>query len=144
MIGKLPLSCLMKGMPFPFISVACRISIAIYHLKYFVLIGPEILHIAQTTTDVINMIKRVNLFSIRMKIQCSEFPVTFHYWKRYLRHTLKYFISLQKQPINLLKIIVSIYCWVHKKWSFPSKISPVNVTKSTGNWGFGHIYWRSP
>ena len=29
---------------------------------------------------------------------------------------------------------------LHKKWSFPLKISSVNVTKSAGNCGFGHIY----
>ena len=31
-----------------------------------------------------------------------------------------------------------------KKWSFPSWISSVNVTKSTVSCGFGHIYWRNP
>ena len=31
-----------------------------------------------------------------------------------------------------------------KKWIFPLKISSVNVTKSGGNSGFGHIYWRNP
>ena len=29
-------------------------------------------------------------------------------------------------------------------WSFPLRISSVNVTKSTRNRGFGHIYWRNP
>ena len=33
---------------------------------------------------------------------------------------------------------------LHKKWSFPLRISSVNVTKFTGNCGFGHIYWRNP
>ena len=28
-----------------------------------------------------------------------------------------------------------------KKWSFPLRISSVNVTKSTVSCGFGHIYW---
>ena len=32
------------------------------------------------------------------------------------------------------------YVILHKKWSFPLRISSVNVTKSAG---FGHIYWRS-
>ena len=27
-----------------------------------------------------------------------------------------------------------------QKWSFPLRISSVNVTKSTGNCRFGHIY----
>ena len=33
---------------------------------------------------------------------------------------------------------------LHKKWSFPLRISSVNVTKSAGNCEFGHIYWRNP
>ena len=33
---------------------------------------------------------------------------------------------------------------LHKKWSFPLGISSINVTKSTGNFGFGHIYCRNP
>ena len=31
-----------------------------------------------------------------------------------------------------------------KKWSFPLRISSVNVTKSAVSCGFGHIYWRNP
>ena len=33
---------------------------------------------------------------------------------------------------------------LHKRWSFQLMISSVNVTKSAGNCGFGHIYWRNP
>ena len=33
---------------------------------------------------------------------------------------------------------------LHKKSSFTWRISSVNVTKSAGNCGFGHIYWRNP
>ena len=29
---------------------------------------------------------------------------------------------------------------LHKKWSFPLRISSENVTKSAGNCGFGYIY----
>ena len=32
----------------------------------------------------------------------------------------------------------------HKKWSFPLRISSVNMTKSAVFCGFGHIYWRNP
>ena len=32
---------------------------------------------------------------------------------------------------------------LHKKWSFPLRISSVNVTKFAGNYRFGHIYWRN-
>ena len=31
-----------------------------------------------------------------------------------------------------------------KKWTFPLRISSVNVTKSAGNFRFGQIYWRNP
>ena len=43
-----------------------------------------------------------------------------------------------------------VYCrkwyWysLHKKWSFPLRISSVNVTKSPVSCGFGHIYRRNP
>ena len=33
---------------------------------------------------------------------------------------------------------------LHQKSYFPLKFPPVNVTKSAGNCGFGHIYWRNP
>ena len=33
---------------------------------------------------------------------------------------------------------------LHKKWSFPLRISPVNVTKYAVSCGFGYIYWRNP
>ena len=39
--------------------------------------------------------------------------------------------------------ILELYT-LHKKWSFPLRISSVNVTKSAGNWVFGHIYWTNP
>ena len=32
---------------------------------------------------------------------------------------------------------------LHEKWGFPLRIFSVNVTKSAGNSGFGHIYWRN-
>ena len=31
---------------------------------------------------------------------------------------------------------------LHKKWSFPLRISSVNGNNSAGNCRFGHIYWR--
>ena len=31
-----------------------------------------------------------------------------------------------------------------KKWSFPWRCSSVNATKSAGNCGCGHIYWKNP
>ena len=40
-----------------------------------------------------------------------------------------------------------VHVWtaaLHKKWSFPLRIPLVNVTKSAGNCGSSHIYWRNP
>ena len=33
---------------------------------------------------------------------------------------------------------------LHKKGSFPLRVSSVNVTKSAVSCGFDHIYWRNP
>ena len=47
------------------------------------------------------------------------------------------FLSFEVFPYALL--LVSL----HKKWSYPLRISSVNLTKSAANSGFGHIYWRN-
>ena len=39
-----------------------------------------------------------------------------------------------------IHIIFNSHKSLHKTWSFPLRISSVNVTKSGGNCGFGHIY----
>ena len=44
-------------------------------------------------------------------------------------------VQKKQQPINQNTA---------QKMKFSLRISPVNVTKSTGNCGFGHIYWRNP
>ena len=33
---------------------------------------------------------------------------------------------------------------LQKKWSFPLRISSVNMTQFAVSCGFGHIYWRNP
>ena len=42
------------------------------------------------------------------------------------------------------KLLLSTYYTVQKVKFSIKKISSVNVTKSAGNCGFGHIYWRNP
>ena len=37
-----------------------------------------------------------------------------------------------------------IYLSLHKKWSFPLRISTINVTKLADSYGFAHIYWKNP
>ena len=41
------------------------------------------------------------------------------------------------KTLNLLHALTA------KKWSFPLRISSINVTKSAGNCRSGHIYWRN-
>ena len=36
------------------------------------------------------------------------------------------------------------YVTLHKIWNFPLRISSVNVSKSSRNCRFSHIYWRNP
>ena len=43
-------------------------------------------------------------------------------------------------PKNECVINTTLVHPLHKKISFPLRISSVNVTKSAGNCGFGHIY----
>ena len=44
-----------------------------------------------------------------------------------------------------LNLIVSkLFSMCYRNQNFKSMISSVNETKSTGNSGFGHIYWRNP
>ena len=53
-------------------------------------------------------------------------------------------ISLKKEVEKAMKKVEVIVSSLHKKWSFPLRISSVNVTKSTGNCGFDYIYWIYP
>ena len=84
----------------------------------------------------------------------------FYYFKIYLNTLLnilylkgfKWSLSQNQQVRN---VIDSTRHWLsisnifskntlQKKWSFQLRISSVNVTKSAGNYGFGHINWRNP
>ena len=56
-----------------------------------------------------------------------------------LKAKIKNFRNLHKLNFAL---IASKHCT--NKWSFPLRISSVNVTKFAVSCGFGHIYWRNP
>ena len=45
---------------------------------------------------------------------------------------------------NAKKEVRNMSQTLHKKWGFSLRISSANVTKSAGNRGFDHIYWRTP
>ena len=55
---------------------------------------------------------------------------------------MKYYPS--KNSVIWLTVWVCLITSLHKKWSFPLRISSVNVTKSAFSCGFGLIYWRNP
>ena len=63
---------------------------------------------------------------------------TFVAWRLSRRIRCKWIYYLHS---NVLQRLTTQYP-LHKKWSSPLKISSVNVTKSAGNCGFGHIYWK--
>ena len=46
---------------------------------------------------------------------------------------------MQKVFLNF-PLMIFTFTKLHKKWSFPLRISTVNVTKFAENCGFGHIY----
>ena len=67
----------------------------------------------------------------------------------------QWFSSLFSEIVFMIEFQVAEYCCMsplksaqkyplHKKWSFLLRISSLNATKSTGNCGFCHIYWRNP
>ena len=55
-------------------------------------------------------------------------------------HTVKQGKVFKKNLARLNQISMPL----HKKSSFPLRISSINVAKSAVSSGFGHIYWRNP
>ena len=48
--------------------------------------------------------------------------------------------SCSKVTNLMLQLLLEQFFTLHKKWSFPLRISSVNVSKSAVSCGFGHIY----
>ena len=73
-------------------------------------------------------------------------PTSFSLLKYFLKVSYLVLSTFWRLLLSLLKenndTVILWHCT--KKWSFSLRISLVNVTKSTGNRGFGHIYWRNP
>ena len=61
--------------------------------------------------------------------------------KSYVEAGIGYLITLyQKKRVEKLEYFEPFNNFRRKKWSFPLRISSVNVTNSAGSCGFGHIY----
>ena len=67
----------------------------------------------------------------------------------FLMNYLKQKIKHKFKKADILKIPVwkdsdrKLQPRLHKKWSFPLRVSSVNVTRSAENCVFGHIYWKN-
>ena len=109
-IGNLSLSCFIREMSF--LSIACRIWIAIYHLKYFIfqLVRKFCVLSEQQQTWLICWNELIFCW-YEWKSKVTNVPVSFHYWKRYLGNTLKYFISFWKKLSNFLRFILCKYLY---------------------------------
>ena len=86
-------------------------------------------------------IRIILLYSLQMPENTDQENSEYEHFSR----TVCVFLS--DLTFILLCWILQACCWsLHctKKWNFPLRISSVNVTKSAGNRGFGHIYWRNP
>ena len=58
----------------------------------------------------------------------------------WVNETFKHWRS-KASPWKLLRLTTKLS--LLKNWSFPLGISSVNVSKSSVNFGFGHIYWTN-
>ena len=76
------------------------------------------------------------------------FDVAFTDMKSLFGQERDHIMNVTDASPNLLILMMKInqlnQCPLPKKWSFPLRISSANTTKSAGNCGFGHIYWRNP
>lgn len=86
-------------------------SFYVNHMSYFISskmvcssVSSEILRISGITTNLINMVTRVNLFLYGLKSKVAIMFVSFHYWKRFLGNTWTYFKSLLMNSLSRLFI----------------------------------------
>ena len=78
-------------------------------------------------------------FKSRFSVKHSKFQIYFAKDCRFIA-----IISQENQGIYIhVSWYITILLWLHKKWSFPWRISSINVIQSAENWGFGQIYWKN-
>ena len=100
-----------------------------------------------------NKFQIVSIFT-NITYQKTQYPEV--YWKWILlmlnKNTWKMSLTnkeFQHKSLFCLFVFLDVF-WVfihlalHKKWSFPLRISSLNVTKSAVSSGFSHIYRRNP
>ena len=71
------------------------------------------------------------------------FPVPLLHFQPFDEHLDLGFINTYTPLIGVsYYVILLLRISLHKKWSFPLRISAVNVTRFEVFCGFGHIYWK--
>ena len=81
--------------------------------------------------------KNRKTYSRQTPVQDGQF--SFHQGSPFYRGLTVH--AVNKTNTQLITEILAIS--LHKKWSFPLRISSVNVTKPAVSFVFGHIYWRN-
>ena len=89
-----------------------------------------------------------NLVMQHVRVNCllSNYnsTVNVHFiWKSHSQISLKYLLWKSRKTLGNTSVSSLRNLTLHKKWSFPLRISSANVTKSAGNCGFCHNYWRN-
>ena len=105
----LPMTCLIKEITFFFINRMSYLDSNMLCEIFYASIGPQVLHIARTETDLVIRLNELILCLYGWKTKVVNVPVSFHYWKIYLGDVLRQFIRLQIQLINLLSFSLSDY-----------------------------------
>ena len=88
----------------------------------------------------------VHSYTVRAKYRPIMEPCSNEFWSQIgsaIQRLLDYTSETTHLDNNIIFSFFSLAA-LHKKWSFPLRIFPVNVIKSAGNCGLGHIYWRNP
>ena len=89
----------------------------------------------------IAIMKEILLIYLNLQSQGKEIVLSYTRGTRF-RFTWNHFSCFTEKKLlrRSLKFDSLPNISLYKKWSFPLSISSVNVTKSAGNCGFGHIY----
>ena len=88
-------------------------------------------------TSIVNCKRFSKLFSKNLGVLQAPSPPGF-YGPGLIKYNSFQDICIRVQSFKLCCLRSYSYK-LHKNWSFPLKISSVNVAKSAGNCGFGHI-----
>ena len=91
-----------------------------------------------------NLLVEKRLLAVKLFSNGVRFYWSISFTLKSLDHEIQRASSNMESIANIVRNGALLKLTLHKKWSFLLRISSANVTKSVGNCGFGHIYWRNP